>query len=350
MERFGHTPRRPGDGDDRLALEGVRPLGFSKGAASCLGFLRLLGCILLGIAGGAQSSVAQTLLSDPDSRATTEFPAVVTDALECLALQEELQRERDAILAQADSLGFAAELAGPTEREPFLREIEVVKNRYADVGLDLLLRQEVCRGLAAEAVGEAGSAIAAIQKDGKRNGRERAAELSRLLSARERLEGALAASTVYDYPVLPTQDDETVETIELKLQYYEEVVGLLQALENRIEVRLDSVRESAEALRDAWQFLDDLSFADIGDPNLGGQALGADPGGSPPSSRPEGGVSLGHSLSDIDFALSGSPVGPEQAVSWLRILEERRDAVQEVLSVMEDQMELHQARLATERP
>ena len=128
------------------------------------------------------------------------------------------------------------------------------------------------------------------------------------------------------------------------------MVGRLQALENRIEVRLDSVRESAEALRDAWQFLDDLSFADIGDPNRGGQALGADPGGSPPSSRPEGGVSLGHSLSDIDFALSGSPVGPEQAVSWLRILEERRDAVQEVLSVMEDQMELHQARLATERP
>ncbi|MEZ4648795.1 MAG: hypothetical protein R3E97_08415 [Candidatus Eisenbacteria bacterium] len=317
---------------------------------SGLGFLRLLGIILLGIFGGVHPSTAQTLLSDPESRATTEFPPVITDALDCLELQERLQRDRDAILARADSLGFAAEVAGPSERESFLREIEVVKKRYADVGLDLLLRQEVCRGLAAEAVREATDEIAAIQRDEGRDGREKAAALSRWLTARERLEGALTAATVYDYPVLPTQADETVETIELKLQYYEEVVGLLRALEDRIEVRLDSVRESAEALRDAWQFLEDLSFADMGDPNLGGHPLGGDPGSSAPLSRPEGGVSLGSSTSDIDFALSGSPVGPEQAVSWLRILEERRDAVQEVLSVMEDQLELHKARLASELP
>ena len=293
--------------------------------------------------------LAQPLFTDPVR--TDSFPPVVLDALDCLDRQELLQRERDAILERADSLGFAVELSGPSERAPVLREIEVVKNRYADLGLDLLLRQEACRTLALSAVAECNRVVSRFQSEVGREGavRERASELSRWLAVRERLEGALTASAVYDYPVLPTQVGETVETTQLKLQYYQEVTGLLRALAERIEVRLDSVRESAEALRDAWQFLEDLSFADMGDPNPSGDALGQTHAGGG-GARPESRISLDRSSIEIDFALSGSPTGPEQAQTWIRVLEERRDRVRAVLETMEEQLRLHEARLAAEAP
>lgn len=298
------------------------------------------GCVVVLLAARAE---AQPDLSAPVASAL--LSPTVRDALDCLEEQLRLERGRDAILARADSLGFAAEIVPTSERGRLLREIEVVKRRYADAGFDLLLRQEACRSLAAEAVVECHQAIERLQREAARP--EAAGALARWLGARERLEGALAASAVYEYPVLPTEPDETLETIELKAQYYAEVIELLQALDARIESRLDSVLESAEALRDAWQFLEDLSFADMGDPSPSGDALsrsGAE--GADPLARPESQVRLGGATSDLEFALSGSPNGPEQAAAWIRTLSARRAAVREVLTVMEREYARHEARLA----
>lgn len=310
--------------------------GFLRIGPRTLSFLTLLGGWILSAA-HAQAP--------PEA----EWPTEVAGALECLADEEDLAAQRDALLERADSLGFQAELTSGSAREPLLREIEIVKNQYADLGLDLLLRQEACRTLAAEGVARCDRTIAELQSlvgDDER-GRDKARELSRWLALRDRLESSMAAPAIYDYPVLPSSEDETVETLELKLQYYEEVAELLRALESRIEARLDAIQRSVEALRDAWQFVEDLSFADMGDPSPGGDALTQIPGeGSGGMSRPQTALSLDRPLSDLDFALSGSPLGPEQAEAWSRLLRTHRDAVRVALARMEAEVGVHRDRLA----
>ncbi len=290
---------------------------------------------------GATPSPSSSALVPTDAAWVGDFPEI-GDALDCLAFENRLRTQRDRLLNEADSLGFEAELR-PAERNRLFREIETLKNGYADLGLDLLLRQEACRTFAEVALSRCREELSRAEGAGT------TAKRAWLQAVRNELELALVEPTVTDYPILPSTPGETQETLELKLQYYREATALLESLNDKIEARLQLNRQESAAVEEAMRFVDDLGFVDMGDPSPGGDVRtqvhipsGADDGPNRPSTR----VSVEGLETSLGFALLSDPSDPDARQRWEPLLETRQLQLEDRIAAMAAEMEAIQTQLA----
>lgn len=276
---------------------------------------------------------------------TESSSTALDDVGECLAEQRAVESERSRLLIQADSLGFAAALAGDEPSETLLREAERLQGRYSALGVDLLLRRDLCRTLTAAALSECEERIATLEEAarGARARAEEATELVRLQGLRAELQANLETPPVYAYPILPLGPDDTEETLRAKQQYYAEVEGILDALDARIDERLGQVRDEAEALRQAQRLVGDLSFVDIADREAGdGIARGkipTDPG------RPQEDFTVERGDGDLDFALRIRPTTAQGIEEVVDLLERYRDSVHDQLDAIRQERERVETRL-----
>jgi len=277
-------------------------------------------CVSLGILTATSPALAST----------------IEDALACSQAQQKTEARRSGLLDDADRLGFEAERVSGSAREGLLQQAEELKNRYADLGLELLLRRDQCRSLTLAALEDCQSQIGELQshvRTGKASPEE-AGELVRLQTLRTDLQASLEAPAIHEYPLLELSAEDTEETLLAKRQYYEEVSVFLVSLEKRIEGRLEQVRDEAEALREAQRFVEDLSFVDMGD-RSSGDALtqiklpGGDPGDGGPNPRPSSSYPVESSASELDFALRLSPSNPGDSETILSLLETFRDQIRD---------------------
>lgn len=268
------------------------------------------------------------------------------DVEECLAQQRTVETERSRILVRADSLGFAAALADEEPSENLLREAERLTRRYSALGVDLLLRRELCRRLTAAALAECEVRITALQEAARegRGGPDEAGELVRLQGLRAELQANLETPPVYAYPILPLGPDDTEETLLAKQQYYTEVEGILDALDARIDERLGQVRDEAEALRQAQRLVGDLAFVDVGD-RATDDVITRDKIHSDPPGRPLPEFAIERGESDLDFALRVRPTTVQGIEEIVSMLERYRESVGDQLAAIQQERERVESRL-----
>lgn len=259
----------------------------------------------------------------------------IQNVLDCLQAQEEIDRSRARLLAQADSVGFLAANDGGEPSAALLRQAESLQQRYSEMGVDLLLQREQCRRFAQVALESCERRIETLQAKthAGRATADETAELVRLQSLRPQLQASLESPPVYEYPILDLGPDDTAETLRAKLQYYSEVATLLQALESRIGERRRQVEEETETLREARRLVEDLSFTDMGDRSAGDRNVltrdklptGTDDGGV--FGRQNSDYPLDHATSDLDFALRLSPTTQADSEQILALLDHYRDEI-----------------------
>jgi hypothetical protein len=280
---------------------------------------------------------------------------LVADALGCLDTQAQHEAQRGAWLAQADSLGRQIEAArseGRSAPKDLLRRAEKIQRTAMDRELELMTERARCRALSSRALSDCVREIGAIEAV-LASGRGNGAQASRLLGLREarsRLEAALAVPATLGYPALAPDSTDTQETLRAKLQYYHDVRGYLQGLEERVAARLAQVEQERRTLVEAQRFLQDLAFLDEG----GRVSPGASaPGGPNPDGmgRPfTGSVGAGSGSENLELVLGLTPVTPEDSDQLIRLLRGFQAEIQRELESVSNDSKTIERRILPDIP
>lgn len=281
------------------------------------------------------------------------------DALDCLDSLDQERAAREANLARAESLGVRIEAlrtAGEEVPGDLLRQAERLEQEALDREVELLSDRERCRRLSREALESTRDRIDLLQAGLARGdlSSAEAAELLDLQEARTRLQAALEEPMALGYVLLPADPSDTEETLEAKLQYYEDVQGYLHGLSGRIAERRDEVADERRTLVEAQRFLEDMSFLDEGGRiSPGGLVRLPGAGGieGEEFARSAGGAGeLGLGQEEMEFLMAQSPSSPEESDQLLALLERIRQRIESELEAVSRETERIRARLAPEAP
>jgi hypothetical protein len=255
----------------------------------------------------------------------------VDDALRCLEAEARTAGRRESLLVQAESLGVRIEAAQTARGRPpqdLLRRAERLDREGDDLALQLVLQRASCREQAVPALAECRARIGRLESDLASGGGEarQAEELLRLRDLRGRLETFLAGPVFLGYPLIPPDSTDTVEILEEKLRYHEQVRDDLRGLEARLRVRRKEVAQERQSLAEASRFLRDLDFVDEGgrvSPSGSVRFRGAPPDNATPDSmrRAFGSAGMAGSGGDLNRLLQTSPSSPEESDRILRLLD-----------------------------
>jgi hypothetical protein len=258
----------------------------------------------------------------------------LSDATACFDRRSALEEGRNELIRQADSLGRvidATRQEGKKVPEVWLRQAEQINRRAVDRELDLMALRERCRPLAEAALQVCAARIARLQSEleSGRGSAESSVELVRLRTLRAQLESGLAGPAVVGYPMLAVDSTDTQGTLAAKLQYYVDVRGYLETLDQRLVSRGTQVTEERRSLLEARRFLQDLALVDEGGRASTGGSIqlrrGIGGGGDVPDDavdRVTGGATrLPDRSGDLEFVLGLAPATPEESDRIIRLLE-----------------------------
>ena len=292
-----------------------------------------------GILGAVLAASILLMLPAGTSRATA-----VDDAVDCLGEQARTEARRAELLGRAESLGVRIEVAragGTPAPQELLRRADRLDREAQDLDLELVLRRTECRERVTRALPECERRIAILETmlAGGSGGEAGAEELLRLRALRARLQGWLAGPVFLGYPLIPPDSTDTPETLAEKLRYYEEVIGALRGLRDRVRTRRSEVAEERRSLEEAGRFLRDLSFLDEGgrvSPSGTARLRGAPGDIAAPDTvrRVAGSSDPAGAGGDLGRILAASPATPEESDRILRLLDGYLLAIERELVVV----------------
>lgn len=252
----------------------------------------------------------------------------VEQALECISAMEREQLVHDEKVIEAESVGLRIDhlrRAGAAVSEELLRRAERLEQDALDREVALASRRGLCRSLSMAALEQCRERIQGLQSSlsvGELTS-EDAADLLRLYDTRSRLEAVLEAPITLSYALLPLDPSDTHETLQAKLQYYEDVHDYLEGLLARVSARRADVDGERQTLVEAQRFLDDMGFLDEGGRMSSGGPIrlpGGDAGGVD-HARPAGrSGELGLASRELESLMSLSPASPGESDQLLDLL------------------------------